>query len=158
MVELACRSNPRFIPSPLEVNAGEKSYSIITLNKVKRLYPRAHLFFILGIDAFLEIETWRDYQRLLRECLFIVMARPGYSLADARGVLEGRIAPRIHEVKDGEKVGGGPFGGRRIFLLPIKALDVSSTEVRRRIKAGESLKGLVSETVAIYLKKHKLYE
>ena len=157
MVELACREEPRFAASSIEVDAGEKSYSIITLEKVKRIYPGAWTFFILGADAFLEIETWRDHERLLDECLFIVMTRPGYRLEQADRVLGGSLGEKVHHVSETEKIGEDLFGARRIFFLPIPALDISSTEVRRRIRTGETIEGLVPDAVRDYIRSHHLY-
>jgi nicotinate-nucleotide adenylyltransferase len=157
MVELACRAEPRFAASSIEVDAGEKSYSIITLEKVKRIYPGAWIFFVLGVDAFLEIETWRDHERVLEECLFIVMTRPGYRLEQADRVLGGPRGEKVHHVSASEKIGEDLFGARRIFFLPILALDISSTEVRKRIGRGETIKGLVPEAVGDYIRSHHLY-
>jgi len=157
MVDLACREEPRFAASSIEVDAREKSYSIITLEKVKRIYPGAWIFFILGVDAFLEIETWRDHERVLEECLFIVMTRPGYRLDQADRVLGGSLGEKVHHVSETEKIGEDHFQALRIFFLPILALDISSTEVRRRIGTGETIKGLVPDAVGDYIRSRHLY-
>jgi nicotinate-nucleotide adenylyltransferase len=158
MVELAVLGNPHFLASSIEIEAKQKSYSIITLNKIKKTYPDAWVFFILGIDAFLEIETWKSYQEVLEQCHFIVTSRPGYLLAEARNVLPEAFAARILEVGDSGPVGEELFRRFRIFLLSIQALDVSSTEIRRRIRQGQSVKGFVPEAVEVYIKKEKLYQ
>jgi len=157
MVELACREEPRFAASSIEVDAGETSYSIITLEKVKRIYPGAWTFFVLGVDAFLEIETWRDHERVLEECLFIVMTRPGYRFDQADLVLGGPLGEKAHHVSEKEKINDDLFGKCRIFFLPIQALDISSTEVRRRIGTGETIEGLVPKAVGDYIRSHHLY-
>ena len=157
MVDLACRGEPRFAASSIEVDAGEKSYSIITLEKIKRAYPGGWIFFILGVDAFLEIETWRDHERVLEECRFIVMTRPGYRLDQADLVLRGSLKEKIHHLSKTEKIGEAQFKSRRIFFLPIRALDISSTEVRRRIRTGKDIRGLVPEVVGDYIRSHRLY-
>jgi len=158
MAELAVRGLPQFFASSIEIEARGKSYSILTLAKIKSLYPDAWIFFILGIDAFLEIETWRDYKRLLEECLFIVMSRPGYCLSDAYNVLKGKYRDKIGEVSNSEKIEDKSFSSFRIFLLAIETLDVSSTEIRRRIKEGKTLKSLVSKEVEAYIRENKLYQ
>ncbi len=158
MVELAVLGNPRFLASPIEIEAKQKSYSVITLNKIKKAYPDAWVFFILGIDAFLEIETWKSYQEVLEQCHFIVTSRPGYLLAEAWNVLPETFAALIFEVGEPGSVREELFRRFRIFLLSIKALDVSSTEIRRRIRQGQSLKGFVPEAVEVYIKKEKLYQ
>jgi len=158
MVELACRGRPGFEASALEVEAMEKSYSILTLNKVRALYPEAWIFFILGVDAFLEIGTWHEYERVLAESLFIVTSRPGYGLAAAAGVLGGRLESRILRVRPRQAVDETLFARFTIFLLGIEALDVSSTEIRERLDRGMSLEGLVPRPVEAYITEHHLYK
>ncbi len=157
MVELACAGEPRFSASSIEVDAGGRSYSILTLERIRGLHPGARIFFILGADAFLEIGTWREHERVLEESLFIVMTRPGTRLEDAEGVVGEPLRKRIRAVADGETVDEALTGDYRIFLLPIRALDVSSTEVRRRVRAGETVTGLVPEAVGDYMRSHGLY-
>lgn len=157
MVELACAGEPRFAASSLEVDAGGRSYSIRTLERVRELYPGTRAFFIVGADAFLEIGTWREHERVLAEALFIVMTRPGSRLEDAAGVVVGPLRDRIRAITDGEAVTEAVLEDHRIFLLPIRALDISSTEVRRRVRAGETVAGLVPEAVAEYILLHRLY-
>lgn len=158
MVELAIRGRSTFIPSAIEIRAKGRSYSILTLNRIKRLYPRAWIFFILGVDAFLEIETWREWERVLRRCLFIVVTRPGYRLKEAEKVLGEACRNQIRSVSHFEKVRERWFPAHRIFLLPIEPNNISSTEIRRRIQAGRSIKGQVPAAVESYIQKHGLYQ
>jgi nicotinate-nucleotide adenylyltransferase len=157
MVELACRGHKGFEASPIEVEAGEKSYSILTLRKIRALSPDARLFFILGVDAFLDIGTWREYERVLEECLFVVMGRPGFELDRARSVLGKKYRDAIGLLESGETVGGPLPPRTKIFLLPIHALDISSTAIRERVRRGETLDGLVPGAVDAYIREHQLY-
>jgi len=157
MVELACRGHAGLEASPVEVEAREKSYSILTLRKIRALSPDARIFFILGVDAFLDIGTWREYERVLEECFFIVMGRPGFELDRAGDVLGGRLRASMGRLADGEGVAGALPPRTRIFLLPIRALEISSTEIRERIHRGETLDGLVPAPVDAYIRKHELY-
>ncbi|HPW17385.1 MAG TPA: nicotinate-nucleotide adenylyltransferase [Candidatus Aminicenantes bacterium] len=157
MVELAVRRRAGLEPSAVEVEAGETSYSFLTLRKVRALRPRARLFFILGVDAFLEIGTWREYRRLLGECLFIVTGRPGFELERARDVLGGRLRDAIGPFPPGARAGGRLPPGRRVFLMPIRALDVSSTAIREKARRGLSVEGLVPRAVAAYIRERGLY-
>lgn len=158
MVKLACESDARFIPSSIEIEAKEKSYSIITLNKIKRVYREALVFFILGIDSFQEIETWKSYRDVLEQCHFIVISRPGYLLAEARTILPDKYRDKILDLGESLQVEDKVLRSFRIFLVPIMALDISSTDVRRRIGRGQSIKGLVPEAVEEYIKAKKLYQ
>jgi len=157
MVELACLGHASFVPSPVEVEARERSYSILTLTKIKECNPDAWVFFIVGADAFLEIGTWRESERILAEGLFIVTGRPGFDLESAAEVLGGRLRERVCRIPEGGSAGESEFSRFSVFLLPIKALDISSTDIRARAQRGESLEGLVPGPVAAYIQEHHLY-
>jgi len=157
MVKLAVRGRPRFIASAVETEAGGKSYSILTLNKIKKRYPGAWIFFILGVDAFLEIKTWREWKRVLGQCLFIVVTRPGYRLREVVNAVGGEYRSRFRFVPPAERVRERWFSEPRIFLLPIEAADISSTEVRQRARERRSLKGWVPGSVEGYIQMRSLY-
>jgi nicotinate-nucleotide adenylyltransferase len=136
MVELALASFDRFFPSSVEIDARGTSYSILTLNKIKEMFPQTEVFFLLGIDAFLEIETWKDYEDVLEQCSFVVMSRPGFRLSEAKDILTEKY---------------------KIYLLSINTLDISSSEVRERIRKNQPIEGLVPENVENYIKERSLY-
>lgn len=158
MVKLTVAPYPQFIPSPVEIEAKGRSYSVLTLAKLKRRYPDALMFFILGVDAFLEIETWRNYKKVLEQCHFIVISRPGYDLQDAEKILGGEYTERIIQVLNSPKMDKMMLQSYKIFLLSIPALDVASKDIRRKIKMGESIAGLVVESVEEYIRINKLYQ
>lgn len=157
MVELALKDYPDLFVSSIEIEAGGKSYSVITIEKIKMLYPRARLFFILGIDAFLEIDTWKEYEKLIESCCFIVMSRPGNDLSEAKNVLRGKYRERMAEVKNHDVITEEMCARFSIFLVFIDALELSSTAIRHKIKRRESISGLVPEDVESYIEKHELY-
>ncbi len=158
MVELAVGAHPGLVPSPLEIEAQERSYSIITLNKVKSIYPAARIFFILGVDAFLEIETWKSYREVLEQCRFIVISRPGFDLFAARSALPPEYKESFCELPDAGGIDESILERFRVFLLKIAALDISSTEIRDRVKRGQSIHGLVPESVEEYIHRKNLYQ
>jgi len=159
MVEIACHNFPAFEVSEVEARHPGPSYSIITLRKLKQDWPEDRFFFIVGTDAFLEIETWKDYDQLLRECSFIVVRRPGFEIELLEKVIE-RIGirpatilkPRQRVVFKSENLKPGS-----IFLLAARTPDISSTEIRKRVRAGLSIAGLVPPGVEQYIKRYKLY-
>jgi len=111
MVELAAQIDPRFTASRLEEGQA-KSYSILTIERVrKELGHTAELFFLIGADAFSEIETWFRWRDVLAQVEFIVLSRPGYTFDIPAGA--------------------------RVHRLETLRLDVSSTAIRRRLAAGE---------------------
>lgn len=128
MTELACASEPRFEVSRLEQDT--ISYSIETITKVRApLVPSDELFFIIGADAFAEIETWRRWREVVAGVTFIVASRPGHVC-------------RIPE-------------GARVERLEMK-LPYSSSDIRRALAAGESPAEVPGE-VMDYIRQHGLY-
>jgi nicotinate-nucleotide adenylyltransferase len=158
MVELALEPFPRFFPSSIEVDAGGMSYSIVTLKKMKIQYPEARILFLLGVDAFLEIETWMDYESVLEQCSFIIMSRPQFRLGDAHRVLNSTYSQRIIDLSSTDTAFSIDLSANLIYLIPIQALDISSTEVRERVNSNQSIKDLVPESVENYIKENGLYQ
>jgi nicotinate-nucleotide adenylyltransferase len=158
MVKLAVASYPRFVPSAIEIEAKGKSYSILTLKKLKKQFPDAMMFFILGVDAFLEIDTWREHKKVLEQCHFIVISRPGYDLDEAIKLLGGNYEERMIHVSGSTKLRDFVQHPYKIFLLPINALDIASKDIRKKVKMGKSILGLVAESVLEYIHQHKLYQ
>jgi len=157
MVKLAAAPYPQLIPSPVEIEAKGKSYSLLTLEKLRQQFPDALMFFILGIDAFLEIDTWWEYRKVLEMCHFIVISRPGYDLRKAKKILGAKYKERMIEVSDFVKMSEVKSPLYKIFLFSIDALDVASEDIRAKIKKGESITGLVVRDVEEYIYRHKLY-
>jgi len=154
MVRLAVAAHPRFEVSDLENQRPEKSYSIDTLRWFRREYgPEAAIFFIVGLDAMLEIQTWREYQHLFSLCHFVVLDRPGYEPADLHPILGEELHCRA-------TAAGQVFvhpSGNKIYFQPITRLDISSTQIRRLAAQGRSLRYLLPEAVRRYILNHQLY-
>lgn len=127
MVELACAADPRFVPSRLE-EGREKSYSILTIERVKR--DGGQVLFIIGADAFSEIQSWFRWQDVVREVEFIVVTRPGHR----------------YETPPGAKV----------HRLETVALPVSSSEIREALAKGKRTEELPA-AVAKYIAGNSLY-
>ncbi len=139
MTRLATASNPYFSASRMEIERSGVSYTIDTLREFRALYPKLEqLYFITGADAVLEILTWHEYDQLVRECRFIAVTRPGF-------VLE-----RLSEITDAEFL-------NHVSFLPIPGLEISSTDIRQRVRESRSIKYLTPEPVEAYIQQHGLY-
>jgi len=170
MVVLATANEKTFVPSlleaPLAAGDGKKpvappNYSIDTVRKLKQTLKKAdRLFFLIGIDAFLDIGKWHRAEALLGECPFIVASRPGYSLADVANALPENLRPKPHVTKPFAKqaaLGDLVLRGATVHLLEGVQSPVSATTVR---SAGGGKKGvgrLLTPEVADYIKKMGLY-
>jgi nicotinate-nucleotide adenylyltransferase len=78
MVRLAIKGNAHFTVSDMEIRRGGRSYTIDTIRTLQQLHPGAELYFLSGLDAFLEIRTWKDWDKLMAFCSFVVLSRDGY--------------------------------------------------------------------------------
>jgi nicotinate-nucleotide adenylyltransferase len=167
MVALATAESKAFVPSLLEAPAdGQKSaqvnYSVDTVTRFKATLRKSdRLFFLIGIDAFREIATWRDPEALFRECEFIVASRPGYSLADVANALPASLRPAPSVTKPFQKQpakGDLVLTGATVHLLESVHYDISATKVREAVAAGKSLGKYLDPAVAEYIKKTGLYK
>jgi nicotinate-nucleotide adenylyltransferase len=165
MVALALTGEKIFFPSTLEApqesaNNSRFRYSIETVRRVKqRLKKSDRLFFLIGIDAFADIATWREPEALLRECEFIVVSRPGYRLTDVGRALPLPLQPSPSVLKDLEKAKTGRLvhAGISIHLLDGVRVPISASEIRKTLAQGRRIDRFVPARVAEYIKKMKLY-
>ncbi len=159
MVRLATSGNSRFKVSDTEVKRGGKSYTIDTIESLIPQHPGTDLYFIIGLDSFLEIQTWKDWNRLLSLCSFVVLSRPGYSFADLAGIgfMQGSI--RDLEALDRRETERAVIksGSFTVYLERISLYDISSTDIRRRISQARTIKYHLPESVEHYIIENKLY-
>jgi nicotinate-nucleotide adenylyltransferase len=134
MVRLAIAGEPRFVLDRSELRRRGPSFTLDTVREMAAAEPDAKWFLILGQDQYASLHTWRDWRELLGLVTLAIANRPGAALA-----VNTQIARVEHQA----------------MLLPM--MDVSSTEVRRRVAAGESIAGLVPDAVARYIDQHRLY-
>ncbi|MEW6187222.1 MAG: nicotinate-nucleotide adenylyltransferase [Thermodesulfobacteriota bacterium] len=156
MVRLAVAGVPSFKASDVERKMKGKSYSIRTIRHfMKTSVSGTELFFILGLDAFLEIHTWKEFRRLFTLCHFVVMDRPGYNRKSIKDYILREISSEVIYYPR-EKRFLHP-GGPSIFLFPITLLDISSTRIRRLRQNNQSLRFLLPEKVGNYILENRLY-
>ncbi|MBA4394336.1 MAG: nicotinate-nicotinamide nucleotide adenylyltransferase [Desulfobacca sp.] len=156
MVRLAIAGHPFFKASDIEKKRKGKSYSIQTLRFFKKTYgSRADLFFIVGMDAFLEINTWKDYKELFALTHFVVMDRPGYGRRLIKKFLQKEVSPEfIFFPKENRFLLPQGFS---VFLSPITLMDISSTRIRALRKKNQSIRYLLPEKVEEYILTKDLY-
>lgn len=144
MIRLAIHDAPAFEVSDTELRRPGKSFTIDTIQEFRRkLGPRPELFFIIGSDSVAELPRWKNVEKLADLCSIIVAARPGWPL-DALDALAARLPPdRVETMKS--------------LAVRTTKNTVSSTEVRKRLAAGESVEHLVPKAVADYIARNKLY-
>lgn len=155
MVRLAIARNRQFAASPLELKRPGRSYSIDTLRILRAQLPKTQFTLLLGLDAFREIDTWKEYQALFALADFAVFSRPPAPLTAARTALP--VAARRHFCYGRDRQTLVHESGNRIRLLQVTALDISASDIRLRLQRGQSIRYLVPPTVAQYIHRHRLY-
>jgi nicotinate-nucleotide adenylyltransferase len=139
MTVLATASNEWFVCSRLELDRPGPFYTVDTMRLFRgEVGEQCRLYFITGADAMLETLTWREPEEIARLCEFIAVARPGYDLRRLSEALSPAVLRRVH-------------------VLDIPGMAISSTEVRRRAGAGESRRYRVPSPVARYIETNRLY-
>lgn len=131
MARLAFRGIRRMAVSSIEIRRRGTSYTIDTLRALRRRYPRAQLFLIIGGDMAERLRRWRKWREIARLVTFAVVARPRSRI---------RMPPEC-----------------RFVRLRFAPASVSATEIRRRVRAGQPIDKLVAPAVARYIERHRLY-
>ncbi len=167
MVSLATVFTPYFTVSPLELQREGKSYSVETVREFQKAAgPDTRLYFVVGVDAFLEMSAWREAEELLRLARVVVTARPGWRLDEVERLLtseQRRLLGeptfrylRVDEI-DAAEVEKTSIP-REVLLVEVVSLDIASREIRRLVEEGRSIRHLVPDTVAAYMTKNRLYQ
>lgn len=151
MTALAIAGNPSFSVSDIELTADGKSFTIHTIARLKRKHPHDHLFFMLGIDAFLDLPNWYRPDELMKMVDLIIMTRPGYDpdeLVNSPFILFPPIEPgRCWQLT----------GGKTATSVKVSPQDISSTAIRHLIRTGQSIDHLVPNSVATHIHEKHLY-
>jgi nicotinate-nucleotide adenylyltransferase len=139
MTLLATGANPAFVVTHRELERTGPSYSLITIQEYwDEMGASGELFFVTGADTMLEIRTWYRWEEVLKSCRFVAVTRPGFDEA----ALEASLPAPLRE---------------RVELVQSPGFDLSSTEVRERVRRGEPIRYLVPDPVETYIRKHGLY-
>jgi nicotinate-nucleotide adenylyltransferase len=163
MLALATQHEPLMRISTIELDAPEKPYTFETLARMQEsLGSEAQLFFVMGADSWMEITTWREWERVLMSSNHIVVARPGYGW-DAEHITPA-IRERIVDLRhgaDAEQMARGIDASERakIYITGAVHMDVSATMIRRAVREGRDTDWLhlVTTSVADYIRKYGLY-
>jgi nicotinate-nucleotide adenylyltransferase len=156
MVALACTEDPRFIPSTLESPEFHPGphYSVDTVRRAKRmLKPGDSLYFLIGLDALLDLRHWKQFRRLLDLTDFIVVSRPGFETREVeralpRGMLDQRPRKNSRQIR---------LRHTTLYILPDIEVPVASTGLRQAIQQKQNITGMVPPMVEQYILKQGLY-
>ena len=143
MLKLALVGNPHFALSMVDLQRSGPSYTVETLRFLRQdLGPGAQCYFIIGGDSLRDLPTWRDPAGILEQATIVALTRPGYKgIQDVQKQLEVRL-PALHS---------------RLVTVEGPLMEISSTELRRRVSEGRPIKYQTPEAVEDYIFQHHLY-
>jgi nicotinate-nucleotide adenylyltransferase len=135
MTRLGLEGNPNFAVSDLELKRQGLSYTVDTLQQLKKLYPGREIYFLTGSDVLDEIHTWKEPEQIYKRVKVVIAIRPGFDRFDPKN----RFA-------------------QKSIIVPITGIDISSSQIRAMVRKGESIRYLVPPKVEEYINKKKLYQ
>lgn len=142
MVKLAVTCDRRFSVSRIELDAEETTYTVKTMKTFKELFhENDELFFVLGADSLVDLVNWWSFRELMSLCTFVAAARPGVP----RDAMNAEMA-RLKELY-----------GARVVAVDMPLMDISASEIRRRVAQGEAFSAYIPEAVASYIIRNGLY-
>lgn len=141
MARLAASGHPDFAVSDVEICRGGNSYTFETLKTLRERYPRARLFHIVGADTLFHMETWKCPEQIFQNCVTAAAVREGFA-DEALQRQADHLAERYQT---------------QIRLIPFPHVEISSTDIRQRIRQGRSIRYLVPESVRLFIEENGLY-
>ncbi len=156
MVEAATAENEAFAVSDLEARREGKSYSVHTLEILRRENPEDEFYFLMGMDSFAEIASWKEYERLFTLAHIVVISRPGAPGGDPLSLLPVAIADEFCYDYAAKKL--NHKSGFSVIFTEETYLDISSTKIRGLVGDGRSFRYLTPGVVERYIYRHTLYQ
>lgn len=143
MVRLAISPNPDFEISDIETTRVKKSYTVDTIRELKKIYKEEKLYFLIGLDSLFQLKTWMKIGDLSHEIEFVVALRPGYLDKE-------EVNKEIDFLRENF--------GTKINLIKTPLYEISSTDLRDRIREGKSLRYLIPKKVLDYIEESGFYK
>lgn len=155
MLKLAIRDNPHFEASDIEIKRGGRSYTVDTVRELKRGDKGLKISLVVGNDSFNTIASWCEYEELFKSANFVVVQRPGYPVKKPGEALPVELARKFWYDSNADSFMNSY--GNSLTYLSTTLLDISSSEIRRRVKEGGSIRYLLPEGVIDYITKKGYY-
>lgn len=155
MVKLAIQDNPLFTIDTRELEKNSPSYTIETLTQLRQeMGTTQPLAFIIGQDSLLSINTWYGWEQILNNCHLLVCARPGYATQFTDPIMQAWLSQ--HQTLDPAQLKQTANGF--IFIGNTPLVNISATQIREKLSAGESCRDLIPEAVLQYIHQQRLYQ
>jgi nicotinate-nucleotide adenylyltransferase len=161
MVNDAIADNPGFEISDIEIKIKGKSFTIDTIMKLRNKYAESEMYFILGIDAFLDLPHWKQPDRIVNLTNMVIIARPGFAFADlSSSPYLKKVSKKILKELDRSNKNLFSFDISRKqkgILCKVTGLDISASNIRNLIISGKTVKYLLPDSAESYIMSGKLY-
>ncbi len=155
MLCLVTKDDPAMLVSKMEIEMPERPYSVETLERLNTTFTTDEIFFVMGADSWTEITAWREWERVLTMANHIVVTRPGTEIGFSH--VTDAIRGKVVDVRGGRVVPAAD-NARSIYVTDAVQLDVSATEIRGKIRSGDtSWRTDVPAEVAKYIEKYQIY-
>lgn len=141
MTKAATASNDKFDVSDIEIKNTEINYTGDTLEKLHGIYPETHFYFIVGADSLDYMDKWHEPEKIFRLCTVAAVGRPGFDTK--------RISDKSEELRR--------LFGADIRYISMPQVEISSTEIKNRVKTGQSIGYMVPDCVEEYIREKGLY-
>lgn len=156
MLCLITENLPNISVSKMEIEMPERPYSVETLGRLNTERPNDQIFFVMGADSWMDIKTWREWEKVLTMSNHIVVTRPGYEISFDHVTDE--IRERIVDVRGKEEFELANDVNNKIYITDAVNRNISATEIRKKIRSGDpTWRQDVPAEVAIYIEKYQIY-
>ena len=157
MARLACMGNPRFRLDDRECRREGASYTVDTLTELRaELGSERPLCVLMGVDAYLALDTWSRWERLFQLAHIVIAHRPGFELDASQ--LPASLAAVTLERRSGEVADLRAEPAGRVLAMDIPPLDISATAIRAALREGRSARYLLPDAVLDYIGRNRLYK
>jgi nicotinate-nucleotide adenylyltransferase len=150
MLRLAIDNLTGFVVDTREMERSGPSYMVDTLESLRQEFSKQILLLFIGADAFNQLTSWHQWQRLFEYAHVVVLTRPGYKVNHMDGFLRTKNTDQILELKS--------MSAGKLYFQSITQLDISATSIRSMIVNGKSPQFLLPDKVLIYIREHRLYQ
>ena len=151
MVKQICLQYPQFEVCDIEIKRDTPSYSVTTLELLNRMHPDDEFYFIMGMDSFVQMPTWFEWQKLFTLCNIVLCQRPGWQLDQNSAMAAELTARQVNHTDNSYHKAGD------IILLESELINISSTEIRQSLLSEKCLNNLLPTAIIEYIHQHKLY-
>ena len=148
MLELTFKNNKNIKFNDFEIKNKKKSFTLETLKFLKKIYPEKHLSLIIGLDSLYSFTSWKNWEEILSLSSLLVVGRKIDMKKKLNKILKEKITSNLEDFFS---------SSGKILLLENDLIDVSSSEIKKKIKKNEDLTGLVNKRVQEYISIHSLY-